>query len=202
MDLPPLQSVLASDSAQDAPLARTLSLLFEPSDIIFSHLVPQLVSSRAKKSTITSYSELIDVAIELIGHWDASLRLAFIAGHPRIGETRNLSALSAKEQGGANATTVVTPPEVLRRLAHLNRCYEHKFRGLIYMTFVNGRSRAVIAEEMEDMLGIEHSLSPDEPNVNSICPVKTGEEEWVSELDRAVHDVGRVAKSRLNTLDV
>jgi 2-oxo-4-hydroxy-4-carboxy--5-ureidoimidazoline (OHCU) decarboxylase len=90
----------------------------------------------------------------------------------------------------------------LARLAHLNSCYERRYPGLRYITFVNGRSRAVVAEEMEVVLQVGHSLSPDEPPVNSFEPVDKNSAAWRSELDRAIVDMGRIAESRLAALGV
>lgn len=165
--------------------------------------MPQLASSLASNASVTSYADLIDAALSTISIWDDDLRAQFIAGHPRIGESKNLSTLSAKEQGNTTIITVTsTPPAVLARLAHLNACYERRYQGLRYITFVNGRSRAVIAEEMEDVLGVEHSLSHDEPDIGGIDVVKVGGAEWKAQLDRAVVDVGRIAMSRLSALGV
>ena len=55
---------------------------------------------------------------------------------------------------------------------------------------------------MEDKLGLEHSVSVDEPPVEDVASVEIGSEEWKSELDRAVGDVGKIAKSRLRSLGV
>ena len=130
-------------------------------------------------------------------NWDLSAQSQFISGHPRIGENKNISKLSAKEQGSG---VVPTSPEVLARLGHLNACYEIRYPGLRYITFVNGRTRLAIAQEMEDMLGIPHSLSPDDPSLDSISFVDTSSEEWKTELGRAVLDIGSIAKSRLGAL--
>ncbi|KAJ7626421.1 Oxo-4-hydroxy-4-carboxy-5-ureidoimidazoline decarboxylase [Mycena polygramma] len=178
-----------------------LSVLLEPSDILFSALVPAFVASLTKGTRYTSYTDLIDAAIDEVGRWDLPLRAQFIAGHPRIGETKNLSALSAKEQG-ATPAVARTPPAVLARLAHLNACYERRYPGLRYITFVNGRSRAAIALEMEDVLGLPHSLSPDQPPVEEVIQIEPGAEAWRDELDRAVVDVGRIAKGRLGAMKV
>lgn len=140
------------------------------------------------------------MSLEEIFKWDIPNQSEFISGHPRIGENSNLSKLSAKEQGALGVKP--TPPEVIARLAHLNALYEARFPGLRYITFVNGRSRAAIAEEMEGVLGLEHSLSPDQPNVETIKPIERTDAKWLSELRRAVEDVGRIAKSRLGSLGV
>ncbi|KAJ7493405.1 Oxo-4-hydroxy-4-carboxy-5-ureidoimidazoline decarboxylase [Mycena galericulata] len=193
--LPPIEALDASH------IANALAILLEPSDILFSTLAPSLVASLASGRRFASYTDLIDAAITQVGSWDLPLRAQFIAGHPRIGETKNLSALSAKEQG-AIPTTAPTPPEVLARLAHLNACYEWRYPGLRYITFVNGRTRSAVATEMEDILGLPHSLSPDQPPVEEIVQTDPGSEVWKRELDRAVVDVGHIAKGRLNTISI
>lgn len=194
--LPSLAEIQACHSEPDSPLARALSLLFEPSPILLTTLEPQLSNVIASSPPLTSYDQLIDLALTEIDKWDIPARSEFISGHPRIGESKALSTLSAKEQGAQGVKP--TPPEVLARLNHLNACYETCYPGLRYITFVNGRSRAVIAEEMEDVLGYSHSLSPDEPAIETLTPLEIGTTSWLSELNRAVQDVGRIAKSRIH----
>lgn len=201
--LPSLELVREGASDPKSPLAQTLSILFEPSPILLSKLEPQLSTYLKSQplSSLSSYTRLIDLAQDEIKKWGIASQSDFISGHPRIGETKNLSNLSAAEQG-ATAVVNPTPPEVLARLKHLNACYEAEYPGLRYITFVNGRSRATIAEEMEDVLGIEHSRSPDEPPLAEFISKARGrrDEKWLSELKRAVEDVGRIAKSRLEKL--
>ncbi|KAI0367038.1 hypothetical protein BV20DRAFT_971144 [Pilatotrama ljubarskyi] len=197
--LPPLTEALSDTSGkEDGPLARALALLFEPSPVLYATLVPAL-ASRLQNATspIFSYQMLIYAALEVIASWPDDLKAQFIAAHPRIGEVKGLSQLSAQEQAAK-----ATPPQVLARLAHLNACYERRYPGLVYITFVNGRSREEIKDEMEDALGLERSLSADQPPVESMQSVEVGGEEWKKELDRAVVDVGRIAKCRLGTLGV
>jgi len=196
--LPPFSKILSSSPE----LATALSILFEPSPILSSTLVPQLSSTLTQEPLITSYVELIDLAIKTINTWDDELRAQFVAGHPRIGESHNLSNLSAMEQGASTSTTGATPPDVLRRLSHLNACYEQAYPGLRYITFVNGRGRAAIAEEIEDVLGIEHSLEDEEPPLEMFEAYDVEGDRWKDQLDRATEDVGRIAKNRLNTLEV
>ncbi|KAI0091723.1 Oxo-4-hydroxy-4-carboxy-5-ureidoimidazoline decarboxylase [Irpex rosettiformis] len=192
---PTIEDVSSSTADKGAPLTTALSVLFEPSIVLFTHLAPQ-VQKHLQKSSISSYHELLTVASNLISGWDEGLKVQFIAGHPRIGEVSNLSKLSAQEQAAK-----ATPPEVLARLAHLNACYEYRYPGLIYITFVNGRSRAQIMEEMEDVLGFARSLSADEPPPSSSGIISRGSEEWKSELDRAVKDVCKIAESRVRGLE-
>jgi 2-oxo-4-hydroxy-4-carboxy--5-ureidoimidazoline (OHCU) decarboxylase len=199
--LPALSTISSHLSHPESPLARALSVLFEPSPILISTLEPQLALALNDRH-LTSYVQLVDVALDTIASWDSSSQAEFIAGHPRIGESKGLSSLSAKEQGATALNIVPTPPEVLERLSHLNACYETKYAGLRYITFVNGRTRRTIAEEMEDLLGLEHSLSSDKPPVADLSPVEVDGPEWQAELRRAVQDVGNIAKSRLGMLGV
>ncbi|KAH9839881.1 Oxo-4-hydroxy-4-carboxy-5-ureidoimidazoline decarboxylase [Rhodofomes roseus] len=194
--LPPFQDVLESKAEKDSPLATTLTLLFESSPILYSDLLPGVATYIASApSKPASYGELIDATLVVASKWDPTLKASFIAGHPRIGEVSGLSRLSKKEQAAR-----ATPPEVLARLTHLNACYEHRYPGLRYITFVNGRSRAEIKDEMEGVLGLEHSLSPDQPPVETVGSVEAGSEEWTKELERAVGDLGKIAHSRLKAL--
>jgi 2-oxo-4-hydroxy-4-carboxy--5-ureidoimidazoline (OHCU) decarboxylase len=195
--IPPLAEIqLGSSSA----LADALEILFEHSPVLINTLQPQLRDILKASPPLESYTQLINYAIAQIISWDVSAQSQFISGHPRIGESKNLSKLSAKEQGSGGV--VPTSPEVLARLSHLNACYEIRYPGLRYITFVNGRTRLEIAEEMEDMLCLAHSLSPDNPPFDTIYPVDNASEEWKRELDRAVLDIGLIAKSRLRALGV
>jgi 2-oxo-4-hydroxy-4-carboxy--5-ureidoimidazoline (OHCU) decarboxylase len=143
-------------------------------------------------SPITTHNGVVRAALSTLATWDDSLKAQFIAAHPRIGERRGLSALSAREQGAGTLEE-----SVLDRLAQLNACYERRYPGLRYVTFVNGRSRAAVAEEMEACLGIGHGEVVDEMRFE---PVEVGDVEWKGELERAVVDVGRIAESRLRAM--
>ncbi|KAK2463651.1 hypothetical protein APHAL10511_004402 [Amanita phalloides] len=198
--LPALHAVQHSSSQPHSPLIIALTILFEHSHILIARLEPELVADFQDGTTISSYSELIDLTLAHIGAWDIESQAQFISGHPRIGESNKLSTLSAKEQGaqGGNPTS----PDVLKRLAYLNQCYETMYPGLRYITFVNGRSRAEILEEMENAMGLEHSLSLDLPTLESLSPVDVTGGAWRSELARAIQDIGKIAKSRLKALEV
>jgi 2-oxo-4-hydroxy-4-carboxy--5-ureidoimidazoline (OHCU) decarboxylase len=194
MALPSIPEILSNSSK----LNTALSILFEPSPILTSNLVPQIFN---QQPTITSYVELISIAINIINSWNDTLRAEFVAGHPRIGEIHNLSSLSAKEQGESVATTATTtPPDVLSRLVHLNACYEWTYPGLRYITFVDGRSRADIVIEMENVLGIGHSMASADPPLVTFEAIDVGSDRWRNELNRATEDVGKIAKNRLKAL--
>lgn len=194
--LAPFDDVVTSKPETDSALAKALAVLFEPTPVLYSDLVPG-VAARISSATSPprSYSDLVALALEVVSTWDTHLKASFIAGHPRIGEVKSLSHLSAQEQAAR-----ATPPEVLERLAHLNACYEHRYPGLRYITFVNGRTRAAIKDEMEGVLGLESSFSQDEPLLEALGRVEVGSEEWTRELERAVEDLGKIALSRLKAL--
>ncbi|EMD39066.1 hypothetical protein CERSUDRAFT_151988 [Gelatoporia subvermispora B] len=220
--LPALPQILSSLPTQGSPLADVLSLLFEPSLPLFDHLIPTLHAQISKPDTpsesstssrpVTNYEELLRAACAILETWPSELQAAFVAAHPRIGETRGLSRLSAAEQGqrALRSSSENSPspqaapvpsaddPAVLASLAHLNACYEARFPGLRYITFVNGRPRAVIRDELEAFL---RAQKPDASgSVASVRPVLVGGEAWSAELRRAVADVGKIADSRLRKM--
>ena len=83
--------------------------------------------------------------------------------------------------------------------------YEGRYEGLRYITFVNGRTRTEIMEEMESGLGVEktHEREPKglEAEGSLIAgKVETGGEEWSKELERAVGAVILIAKDRVRKL--
>lgn len=194
--LPPISDILKSDNSRTSPLAQSLATLFEPSEILFDRVIPYLAEHQSKA---TSYKDLIDESTECILKLSLADQASFIAGHPRIGEVSGLSTLSTAEQA-----SVATPPAVLTRLEHLNTLYERRYPGLVYITFVAGRTRAQIVPEMEHALGLQEAGDGKErePPVDMIEPVEVQGEEWKKELHRAVIDVGRIAKSRLAKIGV
>lgn len=107
MSLPSLQEACSSKAALD----QALSTLLEPSTTLKEHLVPALSSTISSHSP-ASYSVLVDLCEREISTWSIDEKADFLGGHPRIGEVKNLSALSSKEQSNAQAT----PPEVLAKL--------------------------------------------------------------------------------------
>ncbi len=198
--LPPVSEIYASrDTSRDGPLALAFATLFEPSPALFEFLVPSVVATIAAANLESqiphrSYNALIDTAIRELEGWLHGQKASFLGGHPRIGEIKGLSALSASEQA-AHAT----PPEVLERLVVLNEEYERRYPGLRYITFVNGRSRKMIMLEMEEKLGIidDSWVKGDSKEVYEV-----GSGGWATEARRALQDVGHIAKSRLAALKV
>lgn len=97
---------------------------------------------------------------------------------------------------------MATDPSILARLKHLNLLYETRFTGLRFVVFVDGRTRAEIVPVMEAKLAIGPSEPGHEfePSVDSVIPLDAGDKDWETEVDRAVHDVGLIAKARLRGL--
>lgn len=195
--LPSVTEIYSStDTSRDSPLARAFATLFEPSPALFEFLVPSVITIvEDPKSHIPrrTFNALIDMGIRELDDWPHSQQASFIGGHPRVGEVKGLSALSASEQA-AHAT----PPEILARLEELNEEYERRYPGLRYVTFVNGRSRKMVMEEMEEKLRIGDGW--EKGDSKEVHPL--GSEEWVSEVRRALEDIGKIAKCRLVALKV
>ena len=198
VQLPSLEEI-NKGTAEDGftVLKQVVSTLFEHSPVLDQHLIPHLAVS-----TFTSYTELIDLSFGIIKSWPPTLRSSFISGHPRIGEQNpaQLSALSAAEQ-----TRYHTPRWVIERLGWLNGVYEGRYEGLRYITFVNGRTRREVMEEMEGRLGVGNAQGPEWKEEEGESPlagvkVETGGEEWLRELERAVGEIILIAKDRARKL--
>ena len=207
-----IQSATDSNSAHEASkqLSDALSLLFEPSDTLSKIIVPALfdrIRTTSDENDLPgNYSILVDAAVEVVSSLPDDEKASFIGGHPRIGEVKGLSAMSAAEQGlstGTPSAVTPTPPDVLRRLAQLNAAYEARYPGLVYITFVNGRTRAQIRNEMEEKLHEEGVLPPGadaEHGIGEITPhIRTGDA-WRKEMERAVRAIRDIAQSRLEKL--
>ena len=212
MSLPSLEGACASQEA----LLSILSTLLEPSRSLKQHLVPALHDA-LQRSRLESYSDLINAAEKQVATWSQDEKADFLGGHPRIGEVAHLSALSSKEQNNAQ----VTPPEVLARLKvacihisslgfptdarsqSLNALYESRYPKLKYVTFVAGRSRAQVADDMEAFLLHDNGEKDSEGISDSITRTcQPGSVEWTGELERGIIDVFRIAKARLKGLDL
>jgi 2-oxo-4-hydroxy-4-carboxy--5-ureidoimidazoline (OHCU) decarboxylase len=187
-------------------LNKVVSTLFEHSPVLDDHLIPKLASSASDTSPFGSYTDLVDRSAAVIRSWTPSLQSSFISGHPRIGEQNpaQLSALSASEQ-----SRYFTPPWVIERLGWLNAVYERKYEGLRYITFVNGRTRREVMEEMEGGLGVlEKAEGPEwkekevagSSSTTTVEKIEVGGEKWLNELERAVGEVILIAKDRVKKL--
>ncbi|EST09618.1 Oxo-4-hydroxy-4-carboxy-5-ureidoimidazoline decarboxylase [Kalmanozyma brasiliensis GHG001] len=174
-------------------------------------LLPDLASQSAaaiadlpEDSRPESYEGLIDVArfcVEDEPGWEVERRAKFIGGHPRIGAplnapTSELSEESRKEQmkGGQ------VDPATLERLARLNAIYEAKYPGLRFVTYVAGRSRAAVADEIESLLGDKVAALKDAKDLAKSEVRAHDTDEWQSELDRASDALWEIAVDRAGKL--
>ncbi|BFZ59550.1 hypothetical protein YB2330_000561 [Saitoella coloradoensis] len=74
--------------------------------------------------------------------------LTILSAHPRLGAKKVDSIHSQSEQSSLGGG-----PDETQALAQLNREYEDIFPGLRYVTFVNGRLRGEIMEDMRERIG-------------------------------------------------
>jgi len=195
MSLPPICQLCTSPKALDD----CLCTLLEPSHALKDHLVPALSSTLVLcGGEPNTYSEVIDLVEREVSTWSLADKADFLGGHPRIGETNGLSAFSKKEQAGTKARP--TPPHVLRKLETLNALFESKYPGLRYVTFVNGRTRAQVADDLEfHLLGVSGDEMRDDEGIctDPTLTYEFGSPEWVAELERGLEDVFKIAKARL-----
>ncbi|ODQ54321.1 hypothetical protein SAICODRAFT_29485 [Saitoella complicata NRRL Y-17804] len=73
--------------------------------------------------------------------------LTILSAHPRLGAKKVESTHSQSEQSSLGGG-----PDETQALVQLNREYEDTFPGLRYVTFVNGRSRGEIMEDMRERI--------------------------------------------------
>lgn len=140
--LPPVETA-PSLSAEER--AQILDLLFEPSTQLHTLSVPLL-----HEKTFPSYNGLIAAVgmqlselSESASTSDTQWLESILGSHPRLGAKRVDSAQSQAEQAQLQGSG-----EEAEQLRKLNEEYEAKFPGLRYVVFVNGRSRAVIMDDM------------------------------------------------------
>ncbi|RMZ75886.1 hypothetical protein DV738_g5224, partial [Chaetothyriales sp. CBS 135597] len=142
--LPPAHS-LTTLTTDDR--SAVLDLLFEPSPALHT-----LASSAfLTETSYPTYSALISAVRAYLTNLlnsDVDSHQAqlndILSSHPRLGE----------KKGGANGAAPAAPAalsqgSLAERLSALNDQYEARFAGLKYVTFVNGRPRPVIMEDME-----------------------------------------------------
>ncbi|BGP12846.1 hypothetical protein JCM10213_005218 [Rhodosporidiobolus nylandii] len=204
--LPPPRLDLLVHAPSSSVYLPVLSTLLEPSPPLSRLLAPQLharIASLPSADKPKTYHDFLDLAQACMDTWDVEDQAEFLAAHPRIGETKNLSKASEGEQAprpGQNGT----PGEVLKRLQVLNSLYEQAFPGLRYITFVNGRTRAEIVPELESLLSL--SLPPPSPSSaepklgdlrSKLHVHPTGSGPWRAELKRGLQAMWDIAHSRV-----
>ncbi len=122
------------------PSAGALGELFENA--------PRFVS-RLSDLSAPSWEELFDEAQRIALAMPEDEQIELLDAHPRIGAAAgSVSVLSYAEQGyGSDSGTA----ELQARLDRLNEAYEDRY-GFRFVVFVNGRSRAQVADVMEAIL--------------------------------------------------
>lgn len=141
--LPPISDLPTLSTTERA---HVLDLLFEPSTSLHT-----LSVSLLHDQTFASYDDLIAaIGIQLTDLAESSSTsdtewlLSILTAHPRLGAKKVESAQSQAEQAQLNTGGA----EEAQELQRLNDEYEKK-HGLIYVVFVDGRSRPVIMEDMK-----------------------------------------------------
>lgn len=126
--LPPIAKVSTLDAEERAEI---LDLLFEPCIQLHTLSVGML-----REKSFSKYDELIAaVGEQLTGLFSSKLESdikwldAILSAHPRLGEKKVDSEQSRREQAQLNQGD----GEEAQKLAMLNKRYEERFPGLIYV---------------------------------------------------------------------
>jgi 2-oxo-4-hydroxy-4-carboxy-5-ureidoimidazoline decarboxylase len=129
-----------------------------------------------------TWDELFERAQRIALDMPEDEQIELLNAHPRIGaDPASVSAMSFREQGYEREQGHDRDParDALQdRLDELNDEYEHRF-GFRFVVFVNGRSRAAVADVMEDRMGVLRE----------------------AEKERALRDVIAIARSRAARLE-
>ncbi|KAL1888129.1 hypothetical protein Sste5346_009739 [Sporothrix stenoceras] len=156
-----LPHVSTLGSLADEEITAALDLLFEPSNDLHVLSLPA-IRAAASSGSINSWDDVADIVRAQLLNLQSQVAtfrevapaparlsaksklLGILGAHPRLGAKKVESAQSVAEQAQLNKSSA----EEAAKLAALNAEYEAAFPGLIYVVFVNGRSRDVIMENM------------------------------------------------------
>ncbi|KAI4258628.1 MAG: hypothetical protein LQ352_001163 [Teloschistes flavicans] len=146
----PLPAIKIVPGLPTAQRAAILDRLFEP--CVPLHTLS--VSLLAEK-TFDSYDDLISsIGVQLTELSDSSSSSdskwleSILAAHPRLGQSNVESSQSRAEQTQLNSDEHSSASS----LADLNTLYEQTFPGLRYVVFVDGRSRSIIMDDMQQRI--------------------------------------------------
>lgn len=180
----------------DAQLTAVLENLFEPCATLNVYLLPYV-----RTTSFETYTELIELCrsklLELLedykvgnGEPDSDegreLRTKIckiVSAHPRLGVPKqNASTLSVHSQNEQKSLSAdgAGGVELAQQLQNLNAEYEQTFPGLIFVVFVNGRSREEIMKNMRYRLA--HS-------------------NWIDEVSTAFNAMADIALDRARKLN-
>lgn len=97
-----------ADCQDREKLTQLLSTLLEPSAALRDLLVPSVLERlSATSAPPASYGTLVDMCADAAKQWTYEQKADFVSGHPMIGEVKNLSAHSAKEQSSQPTRPIV-----------------------------------------------------------------------------------------------
>jgi 2-oxo-4-hydroxy-4-carboxy--5-ureidoimidazoline (OHCU) decarboxylase len=158
-------------------LVAVLDNLFEPCRTLTDYLIPKI-----KGNLFETYTELIEFCriklLNLIENFDNSVEIRnkiceIVSAHPRLGvpkqQAGKLSEHSQNEQKSLNEDN--PNDELAIKLGNLNETYELTFPGLIFVDFVNGRSRDEIMLIMNDRIKNSNWNNEVKLAFNSMCDI-------------------------------
>ncbi|CAK7895508.1 hypothetical protein CAAN1_05S03906 [[Candida] anglica] len=169
--LPPIETLPRLSQSEKVEV---LDHLFEPCSTLASILLPR-VFNESFGSYVEfierSRAELLNFLVTVDSQDDRISKI--IAAHPRLGAPKpgttkqeTLSVHSSSEQRSLQGT-----PEEQAKLAGLNEKYEETFPGLRYVVFVNGRSRVVVMENMEERIARNDIELEKKEAFNAMCDI-------------------------------
>lgn len=178
----PCYEEFINDELSDTQIS-VLEELFEPSYSIIRFTLKNKVFMQLAQKEAVSYAEFIELIrshllqvthqAEAIGpsSRDVDHLAEIVSAHPRLGDPpKRLSAHSKEEQKNLNNSK--DSPEVRRKLVELNKAYEETYPGLLFVAFVNGRSRPEILKVMEQRIGSGNSWFREvEIAINELCAI-------------------------------
>ncbi|KAK4237620.1 Oxo-4-hydroxy-4-carboxy-5-ureidoimidazoline decarboxylase [Achaetomium macrosporum] len=193
MTTPSLPPITILPTLPDEALTSTIDLLFEPSPDLHALALPTL-----RGHPYASYDDLISaVRVQLldlaaaasdvvVGNTEGGAKKrkqqqqqlllhSILGSHPRLGEKKKegLSGLSSAEQKHLNTSTSNNSDgeEEEEELARLNREYEARFPGLRFVTWVRGRGRTEVIDEMRRRIARGDFAEEERENIRAMCDI-------------------------------
>ena len=146
-------------------LEQILDQLFEPCRTLTNFLIPKIQNHQS----FSSYNEVLEYCrnnlMSLLNNYKEcnyeiekselhKTLCKIVSAHPRLGVPKDkISSLSKDSQNEQKSLTEGDPNgELAQKLKLLNDKYEEAFPGLIFVVFVNGRSRDQIMKIMNERI--------------------------------------------------
>lgn len=172
--LPPASAIPALSLAERSDI---LTFLFEHSSALETLLQADLASAshHSYQSLISSVAARLN---QILSHPSSDTPLSvlddILSCHPRLGAstTTALSAASTAEQSQLrSAATDEEAQAQAAELVHLNEKYESQFGGIVYLTFVNGRPRRDIMDDMRRRMDRNDVNAERRDGIVSLCDI-------------------------------